>query len=111
MQNQNQSKNTDQRLKEHCDTVHNSEMLHGGARSHNTKANPSFFALFAFQRSVLVDLSKELGNGSPFCGAVDTTVLVGLLVRYTLGFKSRVDALSCVLHHPFMTDSSNSPLV
>ena len=78
-------------------------MLHSGARSHHTKANPRFFAFLAFQRSVPADLSKELGNGSPFCGAVDTTVLVGLPVRYTLGFKSRVNALSCLLRQPFVT--------
>ena len=44
---------------------------------------------------------------SPFCGAIDTPVLV----TSTLGIKARVDSLACMLCQLCVMDFSDSPLV
>ena len=62
LQNQNQNKNTDQKLNEGCDTGYNLEMLHSGARSHHTKANPSFFCLFCFSEIGTSRSFKRIGE-------------------------------------------------
>ena len=50
-----------------------------------------YLLLFFFENNL-----EDIG---PSCGVTDTPSF-GLLVMFALGFKSRVDLLTCLLHHP-----------